>query len=516
MNHRIWPLGLLLTLIPSVPGLVVVIALTLATSFVAEQASAGSNAVPLEDAALHGDEVIDTPVGEIELVDTYFDEDASQRLYDELDFQRASQAYIWSTPMVSVVTQKKALEEKYGLISEHDIVVLRSLKEKRGIVTGNLTVPYMFGYVDLKAGPVVFDYPAGATASGFVDVWQRTVTDIGQTGPEKAQGGTFVIVGPEDDVSKYEKPGIYIFQSVSNFLVIALRILDPDPAYLSKFKDEFRMGRMGEPMKPFNYIENKDVEWSGTAPRGMAYWDTLAETINHEPIRTVDKAWTAMLLPLGIEKGKPFNPDARQKEILLKGAAMGELMARNIQITPRYTQPWWEGTSWYKSYDFTVPQENETRVELDERTTWFYEAVYSSKGMVNPPVGAGQVYMTTKRDSDGNLLRADKTYKLTVPNDVPVKQFWSLTLYSENTRRPYDNGGTELKDVTLGSRSEQLQFNDDGSVDIYVGAKSPKGMESNFLKTVGDDGWFVYFRLYAPLQPFFDKSFKLPDFKMMD
>jgi len=472
--------------------------------------------VPLGKATLHGDEVIDTPIGNIELVDSYFDEDASQRLYDEMDLQRASQAYIWSTPMVSVVAQKKGLVDAYGLDSEHDIVVLSSLKEKRGIVTGNLTVPYMFGYVDLKAGPVVFDYPAGATASGFVDVWQRTVTDIGQTGPEKAQGGTFIIVGPEDDVSQYEKEGVYTFQSVSNFLVIALRILDPDPEYMKTFKSEFKMGRVGETLKPFNYIENKDVEWSGTAPRGMAYWESLADIINHEPVRKIDKAWTAMLKPLGIEKGQPFNPTERQKEILLKGAALGELMARNIQITPRYTKPWWDGTYWYKSYDFSVPQETETRVELDERTTWFYEAVYSSKGMVNPPVGAGQVYMTTKRDSEGNLLRADKTYKVTVPKDVPVKQFWSVTLYSENTRRPYDNGGTELKDVTLGSRSEQLQYNDDGSVDIYVGAKAPAGKESNYLKTVGDDGWFVYFRLYAPLQPFFDKTFQLPDFEVVD
>ena len=70
--------------------------------------------------------------------------------------------------------------------------------------------------------------------------------------------------------------------------------------------------------------------------------------------------------------------------------------------------------------------------------------------------------------------------------------------------------------MTLGSRSEQLQYNDDGSVDIYVGAKAPAGKESNYLKTVGDDGWFVYFRLYAPLQPFFDKTFQLPDFEVVD
>ncbi len=97
----------------------------------------------------------------------------------------------------------------------------------------------------------------------------------------------------------------------------------------------------------------------------------------------------AMLLPLGIEKGKPFNPDARQKRSCSKGAAMGELMARNLQVNPRFAEPYWKDTHWYKSFDFTIPQETETRVELDERTTWFYEAVTSSEGMVNPTVGAG-------------------------------------------------------------------------------------------------------------------------------
>ncbi len=220
----------------------------------------------------------------------------------------------------------------------------------------------------------------------------------------------------------------------------------------------------------------------------------------------------AMLLPLGIEKGKPFNPDARQESLLLKGGAMGELMARNLQVNPRFANPYWKSTNWYKSFDFTIPQETATRVELDERTTWFYEAVTSSKGMVNPTVGAGQVYMTTKRDSKGKLFRADKTYKLHVPKGVPVGQFWALTLYSENTRRAYDNGGTEIRSANLDSRMQDLKFNADG-IDLYIGARAPAGFESNYMKTVGDDGWFIYFRLYAPLQPFFDKTFSLPDFE---
>jgi hypothetical protein len=138
----------------------------------------------------------------------------------------------------------------------------------------------------------------------------------------------------------------------------------------------------------------------------------------------------AMLEPLGIAKGKAFEPDDRLQKILLSGAAMGELMARNLQVNPRYTEPYWPGTSWYKSFDFQIEQETADIAQIDQRATWFYEAVASTKGMVNPQPGEGQVYMTTKRDSKGDMLRADRTYRLRVPAHVPVKQFWSLTLYS--------------------------------------------------------------------------------------
>jgi hypothetical protein len=310
-------------------------------------------------------------------------------------------------------------------------------------------------------------------APGVGTLWQRPVADVGLTGPDQGKGARYVIVGPEDDPKQYEQPGTHVIQSATNSIFVGLRILDPDPAFYEKFKASLRMGRVGKPLASCRFIEGRNVEWDGTAPRGLDYWKLLAQAITEEPVRTIDKAWMAMLLPLGIEKGKPFSPDARQKNILVKGAAMGELMARNLQVNPRFAEPYWKGTRWYKSFDFSIPQETSTHVELDERTTWFYEAVTSTEGMVNPKIGAGQVYMTTKRDSKGELLRADQTYKLRVPKEVPVGQFWALTLYSENTRRPYDNGGTELRSANLDSQMRDLKYNSDGSIDLYVGAKAP-------------------------------------------
>jgi len=465
-----------------------------------------------DQAQLIGDEQISSPYGEITIEHNFITK-GSQSLFDAMDFQRACQAYIWSTPAVSFKQWQTAQAETFNAKELGDFVVYKSLKEKRGIVTANLTTPYVINFVSLADGPVKVKVPAGAIAGMFLDLWQRPVADIGQTGPDQGKGGTYIIVGPEEDVTKYEGKTDFVFQSEVNNIFIGLRLLDPSPAFEEKIQKEMQVARVGDEFKSIRFIKGVDEEWSGTAPRGLGYWELLSRIYQEEPTREQDKVFAAMLEPLGIQKGKEFNPDERQKKILLEGAAMGELMLRNLQTNPRFAEPYWQGTSWYKSFDFTVPQITEEKVELDERALWFYEAVTSSEGMVNPTPGKGQVYMTTKRTASGDFLRADKTYRLTVPKDVPVAQFWSVTLYSEDTRRPYDNGGKDIASASLDSKMKQLQYNEDGSVDLYIGARAPRGKESNFMKTVGKDGWFVYFRLYAPTEPFFDKSFSLPDFE---
>lgn len=474
------------------------------------------NTSQLIEAKLYGDEIINTPYGKIELQHTYMTDESSQKLFDAMDLQRASQAYIWSIPYVGMLTWQKEQDKHYGSGELGVFAVLVSLKEKRGIVTGNLTTPYILSFYNLTKGALVVDYPAGATAGAVLDYWQRPIADLGLTGPDQGKGGKYIIVGPEEDINKYKKDGIFVYQSPTNNIFVGLRLVDPSPEFAKTFKASIKMGAFGKEMKSCVFNENIDKEWSGTPYRGIDYWKALHEIIQEEPVREQDKVWMAMLEPLGIKKGKTFNPDERQTKILVEGAAMGELMTRNLQVNPRFAHVYWKGTSWYKSFDFTIPQITDYKVELDERATWFYEAITSTEGMVNPVPGKGQVYMTTKRDSDGNLFRADKTYKLRVSKDVPVAQFWSIVLYSEDTRRPYDNGAKNLDDVSLSSRMKKLQYNDDGSVDIYIGAKAPKGMETNFLKTVGEDGWFIYFRLYAPTEAFFDKSFSLPDFEILD
>ena len=194
-----------------------------------------SSGTPLENAVLHGNEVIATPIGDITLVDNYFDEAASKRLYDELDFQRAAQSYLWSTPLVSVTTWRDRQAQAYGVTGETDFVVLRSLKEKRGIVTANLTTPYIFNFLSLTDGPLEIEYPAGQTAGGVMDFWQRPVADLGLTGPDEGKGGKYIIVGPEQDPAKFDKPGYFVRQSATNNIGVLLRILDKDPTFYATF-----------------------------------------------------------------------------------------------------------------------------------------------------------------------------------------------------------------------------------------------------------------------------------------
>lgn len=477
---------------------------------------ANAEITSLAEATLKGDESITTPHGTIELQDNYPTDESSELLFDTMDLQRATQAYIWATPLVSFTTWRNEQNKHYGPNTRGGFAVYASYQEKKGVVTGNLTTPYIIGFDSLTDGPLQIDYPAGKTAGGFMDFWQRPITDIGLSGPDKGKGGRYIIVGPNDDPEKYKKDGVYVFQSATNNIFLGLRLFQGDPDFQKTFKSGVKISAIGGEPAETVFIEGLDKEWSGTSPRGLDYWKTLHQIINEEPVRVQDKVWMAMLEPLGMVKGQPFSPDERQTRILKEGSALGELMARNLQVNPRFSQPYWPSTQWYKSFDFTTSQETDTKVELDERTTWFYEAVTSTEGMVNPKLGEGQVYMTTKRDSSGELLRADKTYRLRVPAEVPVGQFWALTLYSENTRRPYDSGLGTVRSANLDSRLTDLKKNDDGSIDLFIGPKSPAGFNSNWMKTVNDDGWFVYFRLYAPLKPFFDKTFHLPDFEMVE
>lgn len=256
------------------------------------------------------------------------DEAARQKLYDEMDFQRATQAYIWGLPIVSFAQWQYSAHSDLGA-SDTDMVIYESVKDKFGILTANATTPYIGGFPDLsKTGPLVIDYPSGATAGGIGDFWQRPITDLGETGPDQGNGGKYMLLGPGQQTS--ETAGYRVIQSPTNDVFIAFRVLDPDPAKAKQLIASFQMYPLSERAKPTptRLISPDGRAWSQVPPRGFAYFERLNDILQREPVFERDRMIMAMLKPLGIEKGMPFSPDARQRKILEDGARMGEMMAQ--------------------------------------------------------------------------------------------------------------------------------------------------------------------------------------------
>lgn len=251
-----------------------------------------------------------------------------------------------------------------------------------------------------------------------------------------------------------------------------------------------------------------DVKWSQMPPRGMAYWESLNKMVQSEPVMERDRLILAQLRFLGIEKGKPFKPDERQQRILKDAVVVGEAMAKANTSDKRVEPPFWPNSKWKHALVVSVDQRMPAYDQLDERAAWFYEAVVVSKGMLTETPGVGQRYLATYKDGDGHWLNGANEYKLHVPANPPAKQFWSVTAYDEDTRQM---AVTEQGRPDLSSRKTDLVTNPDGSVDVYFGPEAPAGKESNWVQTVPDKGWFAYFRFYGPTEPFFDKSWLLPD-----
>jgi hypothetical protein len=234
--------------------------------------------------------------------------------------------------------------------------------------------------------------------------------------------------------------------------------------------------------------------------------------IQTEPVEPRDVFFHAMLRPLGLEKGKTFRPDARQTKILTDAALVGEAMAKANSADRRFRDEKYRSDA---HWDFALRLDADDPDAfwnlLDERASWFYEAVGAGAAMAPKRPGPSSAYLSAYKDKAGKWLDGANLYRLRVPADPPIKLFWSVTAYDIDTRALILN---EQKVADRSSRME-LRKNADGSVDIYCGPKAPAGFEKNWIPTVPGKNWFAYFRFYQPTEAFFDRSWPLPDFEQM-
>jgi hypothetical protein len=459
-------------------------------------------------------DTVETRIGKLTFESGYPSPETLARLYDEMDFQRACQAYLWGIPAVGMAEWRLAHRDIMKGQNGQMLSYL-TFQEKLGILTPNFTTPYIVGLIDLEeSGPIALDLPPGLMAGMILDAWQRVLSDLGVVGPDQGKGGKYLILPPGH--KKVAPPGYFVVQSEGRTVFVGIRLLGADKEkaiadIVPKIKT-YTWSPSGTG-KPMDVRAAGDVKWSQMPPHGMAYWESLNKVVQSEPVMERDRLILAQLRFLGIEKGKPFKPDERQTKILEQAVIVGEAMAKANTSDKRMEPPFWPGTHWKHALVVSVDQRMPGYDQLDERAAWFYEAVAISKGMLTQTPGVGQRYIAAYQDRDGAWLSGSNTYKLHVPPNPPAKQFWSVTYYDEGTRQM---AVTTQGRPDISSRKEDLVRNSDGSVDVYFGPEAPAGKEANWVQTLPGKGWFAYFRFYGPTEPFFDKSWSLPDFEKVN
>ncbi len=453
----------------------------------------------------------ETRIGELafthEFADGYPTDETVARLYEERDFQRACQAYLWALPIVSMAQWQYAHTVTLGA-ENGQIVFCEGYADKIGGVTYNTTTPYVLPFIDLAPeGPFVVELPEGEIRGAAHDMWQIGITQV-------TEPGRYLFVGPGQAVpARAKAAGYQVFESPTMSFLLGIRLMPEDPDERIRLLEQVAIYPYAEreTPRPRGYLRPDGREWMAAPPSGMAYWEHLADMLDKEPVFERDRFFTAMLRPLGIEKGKSFTPTEDQRRVLEEAVFVGEAMAKGNAYAARFdTAHYVEGSHWEYATVSTPDQRADHHDELDERAAWFYVAVTNDIAMYGQRTGWGQVYLAAYKDSNGDWLDGANTYRLRVPPDAPVEAFWSLTLYDVSTRCLLRN------DHEIADRSSRMELieDPDGAVTIDIGPAPLDGREQNWIPTVAGRAWFPLFRLYSPKQAFLDKTWVLPDIEL--
>jgi hypothetical protein len=442
---------------------------------------------------------------------TVSSEELARRAID----RRAVEAAIWGMPAVNYDLMYQALVKLNG--AQNQIVYWSHLPDwKNQTLTPNPDAIYIMPFFDTKdVGPVVLEIPAadGGTIVGSVmDCWQTAIEDVGPAGVDKGKGGKYLILPPDH---KGDVPDAYIAMPSGNYQGYALlrSILhsgsDSDVAKAVGYAKRIKLYPLAKAANPPGtaWVDAVDELFDSTIPFDLRFFESLNRMVQYEPWLTRDKVMIDSLKTLGIEKGKPYKPDAKTQQALKEA-----LEETHTWIEAHYDgvfePPFNEGKHWAlpASSEFVAAiQTDYTQPNvypLDARGLAFSYAFFSAKHL-----GAGQYYLMTIKDKNGSSFEGSGSYKLTVPANAPVKQYWSATVYDRATHAFIRN----MSHPNRSSQTPELRKNGDGSVDIFFAPKAPAGKESNWIPTDPKGEFEVLFRLYGPEKALFDKTWVLPD-----
>lgn len=497
------------------PSLAVLALLALSTTAQAQTFSAD---VP---AKITTPEKVETSIGTFTFTNGAPDAATSALVYDNLDRMRGVQAFLRGMSATSVRAMCNGLDS-VGVKANRGFGITEDLMDARTLfLTPNTTTVYLFGCMDLTDGPMVLDVPTGVLGP-VDDADFRWVTDLGLTGPDAGKGGKYLFVPPgwKDPLPS---DGYFIATPATNTLLVFFRafVKDGDVAgAVAHVKEGTKMHPLhaltetGEPPAT-EWVNASGLQFNTISANDFSFYEELNEVVQKEPADFIDPDDVGLFASIGIRKGQPFAPDARMTKILTEAVAIGNATARTILFDSRdpatsfYPDRHWVTPFVGGSYQFL---DGAARL-LDARTMFFYYATGITPAMSMARVGSGSAYAGAFKDSKGNYLDGSRTYKITLPSPIPAKDFWSFVVYDNQSRSLLE---TDQKLAGVDSTEKALKVDADGSVTVWFGPKAPAGHETNWVQTMPGKGWNVLLRLYGPLEPWFDKTWKPGDFELVE
>ncbi|WZO97189.1 DUF1254 domain-containing protein [Isosphaeraceae bacterium EP7] len=466
-------------------------------------------------------DTLETRIGTLKFFDGLPTKETVQKVYDNLDFMRGVDVFLNFIPATSMEAIRRGLAD-VGVARANQAILFDGLMDSNSLfLTGNTDTVYCFAFTDLeKDGPTVVEIPPGCGPGTVNDAFFRFVTDMGIPGPDRGKGGKYLLV-PES--YKGVVPEGYIVAKTSthvNAVILRGFLVDGKTDAASKmFKDGLKiypLSKAGNP-PPMDFVSGSHKAFNTVDANTFAFYEELNAVIQKEPIDFLDPELRGQAASIGIIKGKPFAPDERMKKLLTESVAVGNATARAIGFRNRDPRVLlYDNSQWKTGFiggDYRwLDGDGVAGRDLDARTYFFYLATVNTPAMAAKMVGRGAQYAFINTDKDASYLDGGKDYRLHMPAKVPAKDFWSVVVYDPQTRSELQTGQPF---PSKNNKRDELLVNADGSVDLYFGPKAPQGKEKNWTQTVAGKGWFALLRLYGPLEPWFDKTWRPGDIELV-
>jgi hypothetical protein len=499
---------------------------------------------------------VETQIGTLEYRDGAPSGATVQKVYDNLDYVRGVDVFMNSFSGASAY----AIRQGFHSIGAEDntVVIFSELMDSNSLfLTANADTIYNLSILDLTKGPLVIEVPPMQLGT-LNDMWFGWIIDIGAPGPDRGEGGKYLVVPPGYD-GPLPDSGFFVGRSKTNHVLYAVRAFmdnnDPKPS-VALIKKSLKIypytpGAFGTsiatalegkvrleanpPVPETKFVEASGKSFNTIPPNDFSFFEMLNELVQLEPATSFNPELSGQMAAIGIVKGKPFNPDARMKKILTDAAAVGNAAGRSYNWRAAdypgwsyYPESMWANMLWQGGYDFETPPPMITAEglfkpnppsgarTLNSRTAFYYGYTMDSPGMIMRLPGVGSQYLMGFQDADKKDLDGGKTYKVTLPPNIPAAKFWSFTLYDNQTRSMLQ---TPQRFPRAGSQTYPTPAavaNADGSTTIYFGPTKPAdAKEGNWIQTTPGKGWFTLLRLYSPKPSFFDRTWRLTEIELV-